>query len=243
MRPTTSFRSITTPREDPMPKIGRAAAALAVTLILVACTSGSPSVAPSSPTAAPSVAASIAATPSPVASAAATAKPATPAPSTAASPAAGPTIFTSPIYRYSLTVPAGWTVIPATAAWDGTGAPFHDVPEADQFIAPGGESAWFFGAPTTKDLAGRVKESIAANAAAHGNTCPAVPEINDPIKIGSEPGRLLGYNCGILINNGLSVHKGVAYLFGFRDTSVHAATDPADRAAFLALLASVQYPK
>ena len=224
-----------------MSKIGRAATSLAAMLVLVACTSASPAAPSSAPavTAAPS----IAVTASPVASViAATPAPATPAPSTAASPAAGPTSFTSPIYGYSLTVPAGWKVIPATAAWDGTGAPFHDVPEADQFIAPGGESAWFFGAPTTKDLAGRVKESIAANAAAHGNTCPAVPEINDPIKIGSEPGRLLGYNCGILINNGLSVHKGVAYQFGFRDTSIHAATYPPDRAVFLALLASVKYP-
>jgi len=224
-----------------MSKIGRAATLLAATLVLVACSAASPAGSPSAPavTAAPS----IVVTRSPVASVvAATPVPATPAPSTAASPAAGPISFTSPIYGYSLTVPAGWTVIAASAAWDGTGAPFHDVPEADQFIAPGGESAWFFGAPTTKDLTGRVKESIAANAAAHGNTCPAVPEINDPIKIGSEPGRLLGYDCGILINNGLSVHKGVAYLFGFRDTSVHAATDPADRAAFLALLATVKYP-
>ena len=117
-------------------------------------------------------------------------------------PPASPTSFTSKTYGYSLTVPAGWTAIQATAAWDGKGAPFHDVPEADQFVGPAAASAWFFGAPTTKDLAARVKESIAANAAGHGNTCPPVPEIQDPIEIGGEPGILLGYNCGILINSG-----------------------------------------
>src|SRR4029077_16084411 len=103
---------------------------------------------------------------------------------------------------------------------------------------PAAASAWFFGAPTTKDLAGKVKESIAANAAAHGNTCPAVPEIKDPVDIAGQPGTLLGWNCGILINSGITVHDGVAYLFGFRDPGVHAATDPADRAAFLELLKS-----
>ena len=127
-------------------------------------------------------------------------------------------------------------------AWDGKGAPFHDVPQADQFVGPAAASAWFFGAPTTMDLAAKVKESIAANAAEHGNTCPAVPEAKDPIKIGSEPGTLLAWNCGILINSGIAVHKGTAYLFGFRDPAVHAATDPADRAAFLELLRSVRFP-
>ena len=128
MRPTTSLKSTVTPGEDPMSKIGRAATSLAAMLVLVACTSASPAAPSSAPavTAAPS----IAVTASPVASViAATPAPATSAPSTAASPAAGPTSFTSAIYGYSLTVPAGWKVIPASAAWDGSGAPFHDVAE------------------------------------------------------------------------------------------------------------------
>ena len=139
-------------------------------------------------------------------------------------------------------MPAGWTIIQATAAWDGKGAPFHDVPEADQFVGPAAASAWFFGAPTSKDLAGKVKESIAANAAEHSSTCPAVPQVKDLIVIGTEPGTLLGYDCGILINSAIAVHKGMAYLFGFRDPAVHAATDPTDRAAFLQLLKSVRFP-
>ena len=201
----------------------RAAACLAVALIVTACSGGSPAAAPSSV--------------SPAASAAASH-----APSVAPGGSSGPSTFTSTTYGYTLTVPAGWTTIQATAKWDGTGAPFHDVPEADQFVGPATASAWFFGAPTTKDLATRVKESIAANAAEHGNTCPPVPEVQDPIKIGGDPGILLAFNCGILINSGITVHKGVAYLFGFRDPAVHAATDPTDRAAFVALMESVKFP-
>lgn len=210
----------------------RAATYVAATVFVATC-AGSPSVPAPSPTAP----GSLATTPSPVASAVATATP-----TAAESAGASPISFTSKTYGYSLTVPAGWTVIQATSAWDGKGAPFHDVPEADQFVGPAAASAWFFGAPTTKDLTGRVNESIAANAASHGNTCPAVPDVQDSIQIGSEPGILLGYNCGILINSGITVHKGIAYLFGFRDPAVHAATDPADRAAFLELLKSVQFP-
>ena len=53
---------------------------------------------------------------------------------------------------------------------------------------------------------------------------------------------LLGFDCGILINSAVTVHDGMAYVFGFRDPSVHAATDPTDRATFLALLKSVTFP-
>jgi hypothetical protein len=228
-----------------MPNLVRAATSLAAALVFAACTSGSSAAPPASP----SVAASLETTPSPVPSTVATLPPATPDP-TAATPdpaaepsaPAGPTSFTSTIYGYSLTMPAAWRAIQATAAWDGKGAPFHDVPEADQFISPTPASAWFFGAPTTKDLAGRVKESIAANAKDHGAQCPAVPNFNDPIEIGGEPGVLLGYDCGILINNAITVHKGNVYMFGFRDPAIHAASYPGDRAIFLELLKSVRFP-
>ncbi|MEA2538050.1 MAG: hypothetical protein QOF11_2284 [Chloroflexota bacterium] len=219
MRLRTLLTPVVAQLEEPIMNTLRAATYLAVTLVVAACAGGTPSAPASSPTAPGS-------TPT----------------ATKAGPSASPTSFTSKTYGYSLTVPAGWTVMQASAAWDGKGAPFHDVPEADQFVGPAAASAWFFGAPTTKDLKAKVNESIAANAASHGNTCPAVPDVQDPIQIGSEPGVLLGYNCGILINSGITVHKGIAYLFGFRDPAVHAATDPADRAAFLELLKSVQFP-
>jgi hypothetical protein len=218
--------------EELMYQIVRPAPYLAVALVLAACATGSTS---------PAAVAPAETTPSPVASAVATAQ-ASPTPSATPTPSASPTAFTSKTYGYSLTVPAGWTIIQATAAWDGKGAPFHDVPQADQFVSPGSASAWFFGAPTTKDLAARLKESIAANATEHGNTCPPVPAFQDPIEIGGESGVLFGYDCGILINGALAVHNGVAYQFGFRDPAVHAAADPADQATFLGLLESVKFP-
>ena len=239
MRARIQFAAAFAHLEEAMLNIGRASACLIVGVVLAACAGGSASPPPSTS----SPAASIETRPSPEASAVGSATPATPDPSVESSAAAGPTPFTSTTYGYSLTLPAGWTAIQATKAWDGTGAPFHDVPEADQFVGPGAASAWFFGAPTKKDLAARVKESIAANAAGHGSTCPPVPEIQDPIEIGGEPGTLLGFNCGILINNAITVHDGVAYLFGMRDPSVHAATDPADRVTFVELLKSVDFPE
>jgi hypothetical protein len=198
-----------------MLNIVRAAASLAAVLLLAGCAGGASSPAPS-PTAAASVA---------------------PSASTAS------TAVTSKTYGYSLTLPGGWTVIQATAAWDGGNEPSsHDVPQADQFVRPDGGSAWALVAPTTKDLKGYVQERIDVNAAGHSNTCPVVPDLQDPIKIGSEAATLLAYDCGILINLAVAVHEGKGYLFGFRDTAVHAATDPADRADFLALLASVEFP-
>ena len=207
---------------------------LAVALLVGACSGASSQ--PSQASAEPSAVAS-----APSASSSAVAD--SPSPPASPTAAASATSFTSKTYGYSLTPPAGWTTIQATAKWDGKGAPFHDVPEADQFVSQGPASAWFFGAPTTKDLTARVAESVEANAAEHGDTCPPVPEFQDPIEIGGEPGVLLGFNCGILINTAITVHDGVAYVFGFRDPAVHAATSPADRALFLGLLESVTFPE
>ena len=217
-----------------MDRLVRRLSGLAVALLVGACAAGG------------SPASQAAAEPSPTASAAAPSSSApaeSPSPTASPTPAASTTPFTSKTYGYSLTPPAGWTTIQATAKWDGKGAPTHDVPEADQFISPGPASAWFFGAPTSKDLAAREAERVAANAKDHGDTCPPVPESQDPIEIGGEPGVLSSYDCGILINTAVTVHDGVAYVFGFRDPAVHAASSPDDRALFLGLLESVKFPQ
>jgi hypothetical protein len=203
-----------------MNRIIRPALAIPIALMVVACASGSPS--------APAASVAQVASAAPTSSVAASTPAVTPSASPSAAPS--PVPFTSNTYGYSLSIPADWHAIQATKSWDGKGAPFHDVPEADQFVGPAAASAWFFGAPTTKNLPDRVTESITANAAEHSSTCPPVPSIQDPIQIGSEPAVLLGYDCGILINSALAVHNGKAYLFGFRDPSVHAATDPTDPA-------------
>ena len=214
-----------------MDRIVRTAPYLAVALVVASCAGVS------APVATPKV------SPSVVASPVATEPTASPSAVAAPTPSGSPTAFTSKTYGYSLTVPAGWTTIQASIPWDGEGMPSHDVPEADQFVSPSSPSASFHGAPTTKDLAGQVKQAIAGIAVDHGDTCPPVPKSQEPISVGSEPGVLLNYDCGILITNAITIHDGVAYVFGFRDPAVHAATDAADRATFLALLESVKFPR
>lgn len=206
---------------------------LAIALVLAACGGGSASSIPvASAQATPSTAMSPASTGQP-ASATATAEP---------TPPASPTAFTSATYDYSASVPAGWTTIQATALWDGSFSPAHDAPVTDQFVGPALASAWAMVAPTDRDLAEEVQNTIAAITADHSDTCPPVPESQDPIEIGGEPGVLLNYDCGILISMGIAVHDGDAYVFGFRDPAVRAATDPADRATFLELMDSVTFP-
>jgi hypothetical protein len=93
-----------------------------------------------------------------------------------------------------------------------------------------------------KSLADYVTELIAWNYKYHGDTCPAKPESQTPIKVGGVAGVLVQWNCGILINNAVTVRNGVAYQFLFRDQAVQAASDPADKATFLSLLGSVKFP-
>jgi hypothetical protein len=197
-----------------MPIAARAAPILAV-LALVACSTGPPSgsVSPSANT----------------------------SPSESPSPSAEPTTFTSETYGYSLTLPGGWVPVQASAVWDGKGSPGSDDAVADQFIGPTAASSWAFAAPTTRDLAAYVKGTIKGTVEDHGDTCPATPDAQDPIELGGQPGRLLAWNCGILINQAVTVKNGVGYFFGFRDPSVKAATDATDRELFLELLRSVQF--
>ena len=178
-------------------------------------------------------------TPAPTATAAAT--PAI-SPSPAASPS-GPTVFTSPLYGYGVTVPAGWIAAPALVKWDGTRSSGPDA-ESDKFAGPEQIMAWAIAGPFSGDLAAFSTNRIAANDRDHSDTCPvAEPEINEPLQIGGQPWVFLGWNCGAVINQALTVHGGIAYSFTFRDLGVKAATDPADRALFLSILDSVELPK
>jgi hypothetical protein len=162
-------------------------------------------------------------------------------PSAAASPS-GPTVFTSPLYGYTVTVPAGWISAPAILRWDGKRQSGPDA-ESDKFAGPESLSAWGFAGPFSGDLAGFVTDRIAANARDHADTCPVdALEINEPLQIGGQRWVLLGWNCGALINQAVTVRSGVAYAFIFRDLTVRAASDPADRAIFQSILDSVELP-
>jgi hypothetical protein len=163
-------------------------------------------------------------------------------PSSSASAAATSSIvFESATYHYSVHLPAGWTAAPASVVWDGSGAPGYDDPAADRFSGPASAAAFAFGAPTQQVLSAYVASVTADNFKFHGDTCPEKPEVVEPITIGGEPGTLIAWNCGILINVAATVHRGTGYHFVFRDPAVHAATDPTDKAVFLALLSSVTF--
>ena len=162
-------------------------------------------------------------------------------PSVAASPS-GPTVFTSPLYGYTVTVPAGWISGPAMLRWDGTKQPGPDA-DADKFVGPERLTAWAFAGPFSGDLAAFVADRIAATARDHADTCPvAEPEINEPLEIGGQQWVLLGWNCGALINYAVTVRGGIAYGFVFRDLAVEAASDPDDRALFMSILRSIELP-
>ena len=195
---------------------------------LAACSGGSGT--PSAPASVP-VTPGATQTPTP----AATAKP--------AATAATPMRFTSLLYGYSITVPAGWNVGAAMLRWDGASAPGHDDASVDKFVSPSTLSAWGMSGPATGDIDRYVKDNIAWTVRDHGDTCPATaPEATEAIQIGGEAGVLLSWNCGILINEALLVRRGIGFVFVMRDPNVNAAIDPADRVIFEALLDSVILP-
>ena len=111
----------------------------------------------------------------------------------------------------------------------------------DQFIGSADISSWAYAAPTTQGLTAYATGTIEATVEDHSDTCPATPEAQHPIEIGGSPGTLLAWNCGVLINQAVTVENGVGYFFGLRDVSVQAATDAADRKLFLELLKSVEF--
>jgi hypothetical protein len=166
------------------------------------------------------------------------------APSTGVGQSTGvtPVTFRSRTYAYSMTLPPEWTAIQAYDTWDGKGFLSSESGRVDKFTGTSFASSWGVAAPWRRGLAAYARYLVAWNARFHGDTCPAKPHTNSPITVGGEPGVLLAYDCGILINIAGTVHDGVGYWFGFRDPSVQAATDPADRRAFLQILGSVHLP-
>lgn len=198
-----------------------------VTVAACSGTSASPSSAPSSVQAAPE----------------ATQAPSSVAATPAATPTATPVGFTSPLYGYSITLPASWSVGAARLPWDGASAPGDDFSTVDKFISPATVSVFAFAGPVTTDLDQLVKANIAWTVRDHGDTCPApAPETTEPIQIGGEDGMLLSWNCGILINQALAIRDSTAFVFVMRDPGVQAATDATDRVLLEDLLNSVKLP-
>jgi hypothetical protein len=154
------------------------------------------------------------------------------------------TTFTSGEYGYRVTLPPGWTGTQAAEKWDvhaGFGLDSESF-TADQFRSPSDTPLSFAVATHWKqDLAAWARLWIVATDRYH-ESCPPKPNARTPVSIGGRPGLLLEYNCGILVNMAVLVHRGLAYLFTFVNDSVPAATDPTDHATFVSMLRSVQFP-
>jgi len=153
-----------------------------------------------------------------------------------------PALFTSATYGYALTLPVGWRSKQALYKWDGDTGLSIGSAEVDKFQSGTPAAAWGVAARWTGDLAAYTSFSIAWSYRHHEDTCPPAPATRAPVTVGGEPGVLLEYNCGILINVAATVHRGVGYMFVFRDSDVAAATDPTDHATFLQMLGSVHFP-
>jgi len=161
---------------------------------------------------------------------------------TLSSSAAAHTTFTSARYGYTLTPPAQWSTVQAAYKWDHRSGLTIESLEVDKFISGvTGRGAFAVARRWHGDLAAYTTFLIAWTHRTHGDTCPPKPDTRNPVTIGGRPGVLLAYNCGILINIAATVQHGVGYQFVFRDSGVSAASDPADHAAFLQILRSVQF--
>jgi len=184
---------------------------------------------------------------------ASTPTPGSPAPTSTPYPA--PTLFTSPLYRYSVMLPAGWLVIPAETAWDGIAAIGHDDPIVDQLIGPQvpnrcktvflcGPIAWALAAPTTESVTALAAAMDAAEARDH--PCPATPEQQDATTIDGEAALRTSKHCptdgGTLLLRAITVHEGIGYYIWLQDPAHETAVEPMDHADFDALIAAIRLP-
>ena len=160
-------------------------------------------------------------------------------------PASSPTpirnVFRSPLYRYSIVVPTGWSATPATTRWDGVSAASLG-PNVDQVAGPHLIVLGYAG-PYAGTLAAFVQKQIAASLRDHSDTCPSnALQLNQPTTIGGQPGILLGLNCGARIDQVITVHDGVGYAFTIRDAAFSPTLDPSDFAIAQSMLDSLIFP-
>jgi hypothetical protein len=168
---------------------------------------------------------------------------ATPSASPSQSSVPKPATFRSKHYGYTLTVPAGWTTRQALGKWNGKSGLDGTSALVDLIGQPSVSKGVFVAAaPWHRNLAAYKNFLIGLNAQYHGDTCPLRPDTRRHVTVGGQPGVLLAYNCGILVNNVGTVHHGVGYLLVFIDRGVATATDPTDSATFLTMLRSVKLP-
>lgn len=168
---------------------------------------------------------------------------ATPTSAGSSQASASPGTFTSATYGYALRPPAHWTSAQASGKWDGQSGLDVDSSHVDQFRSPSNTPVfWVVATRWQQSLAAFTSFAISWTSSFHEDSCPAQPNSRSPITVGGQPGMLLAYDCGVLINHALTVNHGVGYWFVFKDDAVQAPTDPGDHATFMHILKSVRFP-
>ena len=131
---------------------------------------------------------------------------------------AAPGTFTSTTYGYTLTPPVQWSAAQASARWNGQSGLDINSDQVDTFRSPTVDPAiWVVATPWQQSLAAFTSFAISWTSSFHGDSCTAEPNSMSPIIVGGQPGVLLAYDCGILINDAITVVRGVGYWFVFRD--------------------------
>jgi hypothetical protein len=156
-------------------------------------------------------------TPVPVTTAANAAPRVTPAPTTPAptatpertsqivmvTPPPAPSVFKSPLYGYTIDLPAGAEVTdvrPATDRWDGTATINSDGPLVDRFSRTGSRLAIILAAPTNLDLDAYQAAVHAKAVTEHG--CPEEVARERDFAINGTPAKVVAFVCG-----GLQVYE------------------------------------
>lgn len=125
-----------------------------------------------------------------------------------------PSVFDSPLYGYTLSLPSGAEVTgvrPATARWDGNSNIASDGPMVDQFRRSGSRLAFILAAPTDLDLDAYQAAVHAKAVSEHG--CPEeVTNLRDMV-VGGSPARVVAFVCqGLHVYEATMVRDGIGLI-------------------------------
>lgn len=137
-----------------------------------------------------------------------------PTPEPTVTPPPVPTAFKSPVYGYTLSLPASAEVtglVAATDAWDGTSAIGSTGPMVDQFPRSGQRLAFILAAPTDLDLDGWAAAVHAKAVSEHG--CPEEVTSARDMMIGGSPARVVAFVCqGVHVFEATMVRDGIGVI-------------------------------